>query len=161
MLDELVKWLKALLGDFVGLPHSSIIVLALGVAMALISSLITRIFIDAKAMRSCSREIREWEMDKLRALREKDKKLLLKVKKREPYIAGLKAQVMRWNMVTMLVFMSIWFLFITIFTGVFGENPVARSPFPLGGKYLNFFLWFIISSYSMSIIQRVLGVRPE
>ncbi len=161
----LVAALAAALGPWRYPPLSTVFIFTLAIILGVASSIVTKMLVDMETLRRYMEEVNAWQKQYIQAMKSGDKKTLAKLKKREPAIKRMRAEMTRQQMkpfaVTFIPFVFLWWLF----NGVFMENGapimVAHLPFPLPflGANLTFIWWYILSSFSItSLIQKVLNV---
>jgi len=159
MLDWLVKMISDLLGPYKYPPLSTISVLAISLGVGLTTVLANHLLLDIKKLRSYSQEINEWRREMRKALMSGDRKLMVKLKKKEPYIRKIEAEVMAERMKPSLIFMLPLWIFFIIFAGAFTTEIgyVAQLPFtlPFAGDKANFVTWYIICSLlTLPLLQK-------
>ncbi|HDO20579.1 MAG: EMC3/TMCO1 family protein [archaeon GB-1867-097] len=160
MLDQIVKIITDLLGQYRYPPLSSISVLLVSILVGLITIAANYLLLDVKKLREYSREIMEWRREMQEALMKNDRKTIVKLKKREAYISKLNAELMSQRMKPSLIFMiPLWFFFI-IFAAAYNTEVgyVIKMPFsiPFAGDKLNFGTWYIICSLLVfPILQKI------
>jgi len=142
-------------------PYSTLFTLAVALAVALVTSLLNRKFIDREQTAVWQREINKWNAEKNIAKRTGDKKLLAKVKKQEARILQIQSkmfyQSMKTSLSTFIPLIIIWQILIGFFTWI----PVARLPgfFTDQPLDLPFFYWYLICSFFIqTLLSRIFGV---
>jgi len=161
----LVAALAAALGPWRYPPLATLFIFILAIILGVTSSIVTKMLVDMESLRKYMEEVNAWQKQYIQAMKSEDKKALAKLKKREPAIKRMQAEMTRQQMkpfaVTFIPFVILWWLF----NGVFIENGapimVARLPFPLPflGDNLTFFWWYILSSFSVTtLIQKIFNV---
>lgn len=161
MLDWLVDIIRNLLGPYRYPPLSTISVLAISLGVGLTTALANYILLDVKKLREYAQEITQWRREMRKALMNGNKKLTIKLRKKEPYIKKLEAELMAERMKPSLIFMLPLWLFFIIFSGAFATelNVVAFLPFsiPFAGDRASFVTWYILCSIlTLPIIQKAL-----
>lgn len=158
-----ISLISAFLGPAKEFPYSSITILIIALAMAIFSSVITRLFTDVEKVRRIMAQVKAWQTAYMSAVKSKDSKQIEKLKKKEVAIKKLQAEMMREQfkplIFTLIPFMIIYYLFIGVFE--YNHMVVAISPLtlPLVGKEFNFITWYIVTSISFSaLIQRVFNL---
>ncbi|RLE51628.1 MAG: hypothetical protein DRJ26_02520 [Candidatus Methanomethylicota archaeon] len=159
MLDWLVKIISDFLGPYKYPPLSTISVLIISIGVGLTSVLANFLLVDVKKLRSYSEEIKEWRREMRKALLSGDKKQIVKLRKKEPYIRRIEAEVMAERMKPSLIFMLPLWIFFIIFAGAFTTEIgyVAQLPFsiPFAGDKANFVTWYIICSIlTLPLLQK-------
>ena len=149
------------------LPVSTIFILFLSMSLSLVTSLANRFLTNQDQLRAWRREIAEWTADFNKARKTDDKKLLAKVKKKQPYITKLQSKMMWQSMKVSFIFMVpfflLWYLFLT---PTYGDVwAVAYIPNILGSGSsvswlpLNHFWWYLLCSFLFgTLFARILGL---
>ncbi len=151
------------LGPWNDYPLAAILILLLTIIMSAISAAATRALVDVDVMRRRNVELKEWQTAYSAAMRSKDEKAIAKLKKKEPAIKRVQTEMSKDQFKPLMVTMIPFFLFYYIFAAVFGNNQliVAYSPLdiPFVGSNFNFWIWYFITSFSVSpLIQRLFGM---
>ncbi|MDI9644481.1 MAG: EMC3/TMCO1 family protein [Candidatus Verstraetearchaeota archaeon] len=159
----IVNAISAAMGPAKDYPWSVVTIFAITVLMAVISSGVTRAVVDIELVRRRTLELRAWQKEYTQALREKDEKALARIKKKEAAMRAAQAEMSKEQFKPLIFTMIPFFIFYYIFYAVFGFNQltVAYSPIPLPfvGEKLNFWVWYLLSSFSISpLIQRVFNL---
>lgn len=159
----IVNLISGAMGPAKEYPWSVITIFAITIVMAAISSGVTRAVVDIELVRRRTLEVRAWQKEYTQALRSKDEKTLAKLKKKEAAMRSAQAEMSKEQFKPLIFTMVPFFIFYYIFYAVFGFNQitVAYSPIPLPmvGTQLNFWVWYLLSSFSVSsLIQRVFGL---
>lgn len=155
------------LGDVTAIPTSTFIVTLLAVGVNLLFGLGRRFLTNVKETRRIQAELRAYQKELRQAVMSKNKTKQEKLKKKKPQMDRLQAKMMTENLRLMLMFfiplIGVWWL-IPGWVGGY-EQTVAVSPIPFNllviyiQPQLNFFWWYIISSFALSgIITKALGV---
>lgn len=118
--------------------------------------LITR-FIGWEQYKAMQKEINEYRSQMTRALRTNDKKLLEKLKKKEPQILNMQKKMAKPQMILFALSFSyilIWFVIPLYITA----NPIAYIP-GFGG--IPVVWWYLICSlFFGTLSSRLLGIMP-
>ena len=159
----IVNVLSYALGPAKEYPLAAVTILFLSAGMAIISATATRALTDVDVMRRRMTEVREWQSAYTKAMRAKDQKAIDRLKKKETTIKRAQAEMTKDQFKPMLLTIIPFFIFYYLFYAVFGYNQVtvAVSPItlPYIGADLNFWVWYLISSFSLSsLIQRVFNL---
>jgi uncharacterized membrane protein (DUF106 family) len=144
-------------------PLSVLSVFLIAIVMAVISSGVTRLVVDIDLLRRRTSEVRAWQKEYTQALRSKDEKAIARLKKKEQTIKSAQAEMSKEQFKPLIFTIIPFFIFYYIFYAVFGYNQltVAVSPIslPFVGTNLNFWAWYLLSSFSVSsLIQRIFGL---
>jgi uncharacterized membrane protein (DUF106 family) len=161
--QSIVEGLKYILGPAKDYPYAAIIILLIAAGMAIISASATRALTDVEAMRRRMTEVREWQGAYTKALRAKDQKQIDKLMKKKATIDKAQAAMTKDQFKPLLLTFVPFLIFYYVFNGVFGYNQItiAISPItiPYIGTQFNFWIWYLLSSFSISaLIQRVFNV---
>ncbi|MFB0545256.1 MAG: EMC3/TMCO1 family protein [Asgard group archaeon] len=178
MLFGFDGWLQDWLADHNGLgpPGSMLFIVLVSICLSLITATVTKVLIDVKKLRKYTEQIKEWNKKRAEAIKKADKKLFIKVKRKEKYIQRLQREMMGMQFKPMLVFMLPFILIFFLLRTVFENDIVVHLPFrmiwDLGGDVENlpggdrtitgmhFVGWYIMSSFAFgSLIQKALGAR--
>ena len=176
--DWLGDWLSN--HNAIGPPGSMLFIVVVSLCLSLITATVTKVMIDVKKLRKNTKQIKEWNKQRAEAIKKADKKLFMKVKRKEKYIQRLQREMMGMQFKPMLVFMLPFIMIFFLLRAVFENNIVAHLPFrldlgiftdPAGEKEtlpgssrtitgMHFIGWYIMSSFAFgSLIQKMLGAR--
>ncbi len=160
IFNGIVVAISNALGPWNDYPLAAVVILIITILMSAISAAATRMLVDVDVMRRRNLEMREWQSAYSKAMRAKDEKMVAKLKKKEPAIKRAQAEMSKDQFKPLLVTMIPFFIFYYVFSAVFGYNQVivAYSPIsiPFVGAQFNFWIWYLLSSFSMSaLIQRL------
>lgn len=161
--QAIVDGLKYILGPANNYPYAAIVILLIATGMAVISASATRALTDVEATRRRMTEVREWQSAYTKALRAKDQKQIDKLMKKKATIDKAQAAMTKSQFKPLLLTFIPFLIFYYIFNGVFGysQTTIAISPIslPYIGTNFNFWIWYLISSFSISaLIQRVFNL---
>ena len=178
MLFGFDGWLQDWLADHNGLgpPGSMLFIVLVSICLSLITATVTKVLIDVKKLRKYTEQIKEWNKKRAEAIKKADKKLFIKVKRKEKYIQRLQREMMGMQFKPMFVFMLPFILIFFLLRSVFESDIVVHLPFrmiwDLGGEVedlpgsdrtitgMHFIGWYIMSSFALgSLIQKTLGAR--
>jgi len=159
----IVNALSFALGPAKDFPLAAVTILLISAGMAVISAVATRTLTDVNVMRRRMTEVREWQSAYTKAVRAKDQKAIDRLKKKEATVKRAQAEMTKDQFKPMLLTIIPFFIFYYLFYAVFGYNQVivAFSPIalPYIGTEFNFWVWYLISSFSIStLIQRVFNL---
>lgn len=170
----LYDWLSN--NNAIGPPGSMVFITVVSICLSLITATVTKVLIDVKKVRRNTELIKKWNKQRAEAIKKADKKLFIKVKRKEKYIQRLQREMMGMQFKPMLVFMLPFILIFFLLRQVFGNDIVVHLPFrmifDLGGEVedlpgsdstitgMHFIGWYIMSSFALgSLIQKTLGAR--
>lgn len=148
-------------------PVSTIFILLLSMFLTLVTSLANRFLTNQDQLKAWRKEVAEWTSDFNKARKSNDKKLLAKVKKKQPEITKIQSKMMWQSMkvsfIFMIPFFLLWYLFLTptyidvaavayIPSILTSDGGVPWLPLPL-------FWWYLLCSFLFgTIFSRVLGL---
>jgi len=143
------------------LPIATIIVMLISMAVSLTSSSLNRLlisrFVGWKQYREMQKETSEYRAQTTQAMRKNDKKLLEKLKKKEPQILNMQKKMLKPQLVFFVLSFSyilIWFI-IPLYIRV---DYAAYIP-GIGG--IPVVWWYFICSFLFGTLSsRVLGIMP-
>ena len=143
------------------LPIATIIVMLISVAVSLTSSSLNRLlisrFVGWKQYRAMQKETSEYRAQMTQAMRKNDKKLLEKLKKKEPQILNMQKKMVKPQLVLFVLSFSyilIWFI-IPLYIQV---QYAAYIP-GIGG--IPVVWWYFICSFLFGTLSsRLLGIMP-
>ncbi len=149
------------------MPFSTIFILLLAVTISFLTSLANRLLTDPKKAKAQKKEIAEWNAELRKAQRDKDKKQVEKLMKKQKYILQLQSKMMRQSMKVMLLFIVpiflIWRFLGGVYTSPEGAIPIAY--FPGVGSILpllnmsSLFWWYMLCSFLFgTVFSRLFGL---
>ena len=144
-----------------GLPIATIIVMLISMAVSLTSSSLNRLlisrFLGWKQYRVMQKETSEYRAQMTQAMRKKDKKLLEKLKKKEPQILNMQKKMAKPQLVLFVLSFSyilIWFI-IPLYIHV---DYAAYIP-GIGG--IPVVWWYFVCSFLFGTLSsRLIGIMP-
>jgi uncharacterized membrane protein (DUF106 family) len=150
-------------------PASTILIVLLSLALAVVSVTVTRLLTDVKRRNEYQREMQEYMRDLREAQKSGDKRLYEKLKRKEDRFRTLQRQSMKdmyKSFVMIIPFYAFWMLFNGVFlnpaTGLPRIVAFAPLPIPFLGSQLSFGNWYILCSLGLSTpIMRAAGVMVE
>jgi uncharacterized membrane protein (DUF106 family) len=157
--------------DFAAIPLSTIVIMAISIAIAFLNSGINRLlvshFVGWEQYRTMQKEMAEYRTQQMAALRANDKKQLEKLKKKESQIMNMQKKMAKPQGILFgvsFVYIVVW---IFVLTPTFGARTVAYLPGfgnilafgPLGA--MGVFYWYPICSLLFgTLASRLLGILP-
>ncbi|TFF89268.1 MAG: DUF106 domain-containing protein [Promethearchaeota archaeon] len=158
-------------------PFNTLWILALSMGIVTGTSLFARFMMDLPRLKRYQGEIDKHKKMEKKAEETRDRKLMVKVKRKQKYIEKIQRKMM-WQrfkptLITMVPFMVMFFVLNWLFSGVFvavfpfnaWEVPligtlISGRPFSPRGFGLYFFGFYLTSSFGFSfIIQKVMGIK--
>jgi len=149
------------------IPVSTMFILLLSMALSLITALANRLLTNQDQLKAWRREVAEWTADFNKARKSNDKKLLAKVKQKQPYITKLQSKMMWQSMKVSFIFFIPFILLWNLFLNpTYIDVPaVAYIPNILssdGGASwmpLPYFWWYLLCSFLFgTLFSRILGL---
>jgi len=149
------------------IPVSTLFILLLSMSLSFATSLANRLLTNQNQLRAWRREIAEWTDDFNKARKTGDKKLLAKVKRKQPEITKLQSKMMWQSMkvsfMFMIPFFLLWSLFLT--PTYYDVQAVSYLPNILGSEAgaswmpIPFFWWYLLCSFLFgTLFARILGL---
>jgi len=143
-------------------PVATIVIMLICITISFLNSSINRLlvsrFVGWEQYRTMQKETSEYRAQMTQARRKNDKKLLEKLKRKEPQILNMQKKMAKPQLVLFGLSFSYIFVWWLILTPVYGANIVAYIP-GIGG--ITVFLWYIICSFLFGTLSsRLLGIMP-
>jgi uncharacterized membrane protein (DUF106 family) len=128
----------------------------------LISALVSRIiiskFFGLERYRRIMKEIREFDSEFIKAVRNKDTQKLNKLQAKKPYIDKMKWQTLRINFLNLTILIIPFYLFFIWLYQTFSLIQ-GIAFFPLFSHEIGFVAWYMICTFFISLlINRILGI---
>jgi len=154
---EFIEWLS-----MSEAPGATITIMLICIAVSFANSSINRLlisrFVGWEQYKRMQKEISEHRAQTTQALRAKDKKLLEKLKKKEPQILNMQKKMAKPQLVLFGLSFSYIFIWWFILTPLYGITTVAYIP---GFGPVNVILWYLIVSMLFGTISsRLLNIMP-
>jgi uncharacterized membrane protein (DUF106 family) len=151
--------------DLTIIPSSTFFILLLSFFLSLVTSLTNRLLTNRAQMKAWSQEISEWNKELRIAQRNKDKKNLEKLMKKQKYILQLQSkmtwQSMKTSFLWFIPLLLLWWFFLTpLYSRPEGLITVAYIPwFGSEPLPLSYVYWYLLCSIlSGAILSRLLGL---
>jgi uncharacterized membrane protein (DUF106 family) len=147
--------LQALLDLPKDVPYSTIFMLALALAISLLTTLVNRLLTNPEKAKMWRKEVSDWNKELREAQRAKDKKTVDKLMRKQKYIMGLQSKMMWQSMKVSLLFIVPLFLMWSFLGGIYSspQGPIALAYLPGIGPMLplpifNYSLiwWYLLCS---------------
>lgn len=146
--------------DVSTIPWSTLSIMGISFTIAFINSGLNRLlvshFVGWDQYQTMQKELREFNSQRMAAIRANDKKQVEKLKKKESQIMNMQKKMMKPQMIQFaltFVYLFIW----PVLTG-FYPQPVVHVP---GFGLQPFFIWYLICSFFFgTIASRLLGILP-
>ncbi|HDD70514.1 MAG TPA: DUF106 domain-containing protein [Candidatus Bathyarchaeota archaeon] len=143
-------------------PGATVAIMIICALISFANSSINRFLINRlvgwEQYRIMQKEIAEYQSLTRQALRTKDKKLMEKIKKKEPQIMNMQKKMAKPQLIMFAIpflYLLVWWL---VLLPLYGANPVAYIP-GIGGITI-FYWYFIVSSLFGILASRLLGMMP-
>jgi uncharacterized membrane protein (DUF106 family) len=143
-------------------PGATIAIMLICITISLLNSTINRLlisrFVGWKQYRTMQKETSEYRAQMTQAMRKNDKKLLEKLKKKEPQIFNMQKKMAKPQLVLFGLSLSYILVWWFILTPIYKGNIVAYIP-GIGG--ISVIWWYFICSFLFGTLSsRLLGVMP-
>ena len=144
------------------IPVAPLIIMLICMTISFINSFINRLlinrFVGWEQYKSIQKELSEYRSLTTQAMRKNDKKLLERLKKKEPQIFAMQKQMLKPQMVLLVLSFSYIFIWLFILYPLYGGNIVAYIP--IIGK-AQVFYWYLICSFLFgTLASRLIGITP-
>ncbi len=153
----------------IGLPfnfeHALLVILAIGIFVSLLITLITRRVVNWERMKQIKAEVSAFQQELRDARSKQDMKRLYKLQQDQKRIMALQGQMMKENFKPMIFYIVPYFIFWFILQGIYSGWVVAWLPFrldlPFFGKWAScgFLSWYLLTYFGFSQIWRKLLIR--
>lgn len=141
-------------------PGATIAIMLICTAVSFLNSSINRLLISRligwEQYKSMQKETSEYRSQSLQARRSNDKKLLEKLKRKEPQILNMQKKMAKPQLILFGLSFSYIFIWWFVLTPIYGINTVAYIP--IIGQANVFWWYFICSLLIGTLASRVLGI---
>lgn len=153
--DAIVEFLKPLASN----PGTgSLTILGLSLLMTVFSTLLNKAIMDKELQRTYTKELSEYKRLITEYKMKGDKKILIKIRKKEPIIASLSKKVLVRTVLRMAILLTFAWGFFAIIGAAFGSNYTIFIPFPVETP-VGWFIWYFICIFASSLpISKLLGI---
>jgi len=143
-------------------PAATITIMLICIAISFLNSSINRLlvsrFVGWEQYRKMQKETSEYRAQTTRAIRTKDKKLLEKLKRKEPQIMNMQKKMVKPQLILFALSFSYIFIWWFVLIPIYGNETVAYIP-GIGPIYVIW--WYMICSFLFGTLSsRVLGIMP-
>jgi uncharacterized membrane protein (DUF106 family) len=143
-------------------PYATFIIILICMAVSFANSSINRLligrFVGWDQYKISQKELAEYRSLTTQAIRTKDKKLMEKLKKKEPQILNMQKKMAKPQMVLLMLSFSYLFIWWFVLIPIYGGNFVAYIP-GVGG--IPVVWWYFICSFLLgTLASRILGIMP-
>ena len=153
----------------IGIPfifeHALFVILAIGIFVALLITLITRRVVNWDRLRNIKAEVSAFQRELRDARSKQDMKRLYKLQQDQKRIMALQGQMMKENFKPMLFYIVPYFIFWFILSSIFSGWVVAWLPFrldlPFFGTWAScgFLSWYLLTYFGFSQVWRKMLIR--
>jgi len=166
-MDNFLEWIESILSPFLTPPNSALFILAIATALTLVAIGANKVLTDVDQIRNYEVEVRQYMNELNEAKKRGDKKVILKLERREPRITMIQSivakQRMKTSLLLMLPFMALFFILNSLY-GSQEPNIVAYLPFNLLiiPSELPFSTWYIICYFATyTLLNHLFGITFE
>lgn len=106
-------------------PGATLFVIAFSTGLSLFISLLSRYMIDIKEMQRYTREIKKFQELKKRSLQTADRKLVIKVKRREAYIQKIQSKMMFQRFKPMVIYFIPLLVMFSVLRGIYSSPTMV------------------------------------
>lgn len=143
-------------------PVATFVIMLICITISFLNSSINRLlisrFVGWKQYRIMQKETSEYRAQMTQAMRKNDKKLLEKLKKKEPQILNMQKKMAKPQLVLFGLSFSYIFVWWLVLMPIYGDHIVAYIP-GIGG--ITVFLWYFICSFLFGTLSsRLTGIMP-
>ena len=143
-------------------------ILGIALAVSFLTSYLRRRLIGPEEMAKM-KEAQEFQRKLLQAQRKGDKKLIQKLKRKEEYYQKISAEVMKKNMILMLISLGIFYAVFMALTPLYGSVGIVASlpsdlmiPLISQGNKLTFIGWYVLALLAAGMpMGKIFEVKAE
>ncbi|MGB8779214.1 MAG: EMC3/TMCO1 family protein [Candidatus Bathyarchaeia archaeon] len=110
------------------IPYSALLILGLASLISLLTTAVNRLLTNPEQTKSVRREVTEWSKELRQAQRDKDKKAIEKLMKKQSYMMQIQTKMMWQSMKVTLLFIVPLLLMWQVLGGFYGGRAVAYLP---------------------------------
>ncbi|RLI26956.1 hypothetical protein DRO58_05025 [Candidatus Bathyarchaeota archaeon] len=153
--DVIVELLKPLAAN----PGmGSLTILGLSALMTIFSTLLNKLIMSEELQKAYTKELSEYKRLMSEYKMKGDKKILIKIRKKEPIIANLSKKVLIRTVLRMAILLTFAWGFFAVIGAVFGSDYTIFIPFPVETP-VGWFVWYFICIFASSLpISKLLGI---
>jgi len=144
------------------IPTATFIIMLICMTVSFINSSINRLlisrFIGWEQYGEIQKELSEYRSLTSQAMRKNDKKLLEKLKKKEPQIMNMQKKMLKPQLILLVLSFSYIFIWLFVLTPLYKSSIVAYVP--IIGPATVFWWYFICSFLFGTLASRLLGITP-
>jgi uncharacterized membrane protein (DUF106 family) len=144
------------------IPVATVIIMLICMTISFINSSINRLlisrFVGWEQYGEIQKELSEYRSLSTQAMRKNDKKLLEKLKKKEPQIMNMQKKMLKPQLILFALSFSYILIWLFVLYPIYGGITVAYIP--IIGKAQVFWWYFICSFLFGTLSTRLLGITP-
>jgi uncharacterized membrane protein (DUF106 family) len=144
------------------IPVSTVVIMLISMGISFINSSLNRLligrFIGWGEYRDIQKELAEYRSLTTQAMRKNDKKLLEKLKKKEPQILNMQKKMLKPQLILIAITFSYILIWPLVLYPLYDGNTVAYIP--IIGQATVFYWYFICSFLFGTLASRLLGITP-
>jgi uncharacterized membrane protein (DUF106 family) len=110
------------------IPYATLFICGLAALISLLTTSVNRLMTNPEQSRSVRREVGEWSKELRQAQRDKDKKAIEKLMKKQQYIMQLQTKMLWQSMKVSLLFIVPLLLMWQVLGGFYGARAIAYLP---------------------------------
>lgn len=142
---------------------AGLLILILSIPAPLVSAIVSRILISRsfgiERYRQIMKEIRDFDREYMKALREKDSSKIERMSKKKPYIDKMRASTFRISFLNTIILFPPFLFFYFWLISVFDSMNVIYFPLLGNEFYIQTYFWYVICSFLMGLlINRAIGI---
>jgi uncharacterized membrane protein (DUF106 family) len=144
------------------IPVATLVIMLISMGISFINSSLNRLlisrFIGWEQYRDIQKELAEYRSLTTQAMRKNDKKLLDKLKKKEPQILNMQKKMLKPQLILIVITFSYILIWPLVLYPLYGGTTVAYIP--IIGEAQVFWWYFICSFLFGTLASRLLGITP-
>ncbi|KYH37531.1 MAG: membrane protein [Candidatus Bathyarchaeota archaeon B24] len=153
--EIIVEFLKPLA---VNPGMGSLTILGLSALMTIFSTLLNKLIMSEELQKAYTKELSEYKRLMSEYKMKGDKKILIKIRKKEPIIANLSKKVLIRTVLRMAILLAFAWGFFAVIGAVFGPDYTIFIPFPVETP-VGWFVWYFICIFASSLpLSKLLGI---
>lgn len=144
------------------IPVATFVIMLICLTISFINTFINRLlisrFVGWEQYKEIQKELTEYRSQTTQAMRKNDKKLVEKLKKKEPQILNMQKKMLKPQLILFVLSLSYIFIWLFGLTPLYDGYPVVYIPV-IGGAPV--FYWYFICSFLFgTLASRLLGITP-
>ncbi|MDV3103076.1 EMC3/TMCO1 family protein [Thermococcus waiotapuensis] len=167
MIEGIYEFLDDLFGGYI-VQHPLLAITFAGFVIGGLYTLIYYFFMDVEKMRKIQELSKQLQKEMMEAQKSGDEKKLKKVQQKQLELMRMQSDLMRQQMIPMLLTLPIFWVFFAWLRRWYVEVAIAKAPFnfflfdwfhgwyhsALGPDELGYFGWYVLSSYVIGMVLR-------